>query len=158
MQIVLGAYYGDNRVVAKTFQQHETINATIKQPFDLLKPTFILSYFKNITNRNYLYCVDYDRYYYIDSFTFISGGRMEINCHIDILKTYQSSINNMTNIHVVRNENIGKNIITDNKLPLKPTIDIKIAQIDNDILMSDVATENDYCYILAVAGRKSEGE
>ena len=53
MEIILGTYYGDNRVVAKSFQQHETIHATIKQPFDLLKPTFILSYFENISNRNY---------------------------------------------------------------------------------------------------------
>lgn len=69
-------------------------NCVYKQDTTLMHPTFILKTDKKVYNANYVYCSTTGRYYYIDEFVAMSGGRMAINCSIDVLYTYRAEILN----------------------------------------------------------------
>lgn len=66
----------------------------IKQPMDLMSPTFILKTDQLVYNANYLYCSFTSRYYYITSIEALTGGRIAVNCRIDVLYTYKDEILN----------------------------------------------------------------
>ena len=59
---------------------------------DLMNPTFVLKTNPVVYNANYLYADTMGRYYYINRVTAMSGGRMSIDCKIDVLHTYRAEI------------------------------------------------------------------
>ena len=59
---------------------------------DLMGPAFILKTNPVVYNANYLYADTMGRYYYIDRVTALSGGRISIDCKIDVLHTYRAEI------------------------------------------------------------------
>lgn len=69
-------------------------NVIIKEPRNMARPTFILATNPLVYNSNYLYCSFTSRYYYIDSVDVLTGGRIAINCNIDVLYTYRNEILN----------------------------------------------------------------
>lgn len=147
----------DKRVVNKTLQgQQAFTNAQILQPSSYFTPTFIIKFVnKTFSLINYIYCAEFNRYYFVVDTIVKSGGIVEFHCKVDVLYTYRTYIKNLQNVHIIRQENVGMNLVNDNNIPLSPQIKIKIAQIENDILMSDTADNEDYCYLLTVAGRNN---
>ena len=75
----------------------------IKAETNLMRPTFILKTSPLVYNSNYLYCSFTKRYYYIRTVTAMSGGRIAIDCDIDVLFTYKNEILNSSG-WVVRSE------------------------------------------------------
>lgn len=69
-------------------------NVVIKDDTDLMSPTFILKTDSLVYNSNYVYCSFTSRYYYIESIDALKGGRIAINCKIDVLYTYKDEILN----------------------------------------------------------------
>ena len=69
-------------------------NVTIKAETNLMTPIFILKTNPIVYNSNYVYCSFTKRYYYIESIDALSGGRIAINCKIDVLHTYRNEIKN----------------------------------------------------------------
>lgn len=64
----------------------------LKAETNLMRPTFILKTSPLVYNSNYLYCSFTKRYYYIRTVTAMSGGRIAIDCDIDVLFTYRAEI------------------------------------------------------------------
>lgn len=58
----------------------------------LMTPTFVLKTSPTVYNANYVYCSFTGRYYYIDSINALSGGRVSVECKIDVLYTYRAEI------------------------------------------------------------------
>lgn len=69
-------------------------NVVLKDDTDLMSPTFILKTSPVVYNSNYLYCSFTHRYYYINEVIAMSGGRVAINCSVDVLYTYKDEIYN----------------------------------------------------------------
>lgn len=69
-------------------------NVVLKDDTNLMTPTFILKTSEVVYNSNYVYCSFTHRYYYIDSIDALKGGRVAINCNIDVLYTYKNEILN----------------------------------------------------------------
>lgn len=70
-----------------------TISGVIlKADTNLMRPTFILKTSPLVYNSNYLYNTFTKRYYYIRTITAMSGGRIAIDCDIDVLFTYRAEI------------------------------------------------------------------
>ena len=67
---------------------------TLKADTNLMRPTFILKTNPLVYNSNYLYNTFTKRYYYIREITALSGGRISIDCDIDVLFTYKNEILN----------------------------------------------------------------
>jgi hypothetical protein len=66
----------------------------LKADTNLMRPTFILKTSPLVYNSNYLYNTFTKRYYYIRTITAMSGGRIAIDCDIDVLFTYKNEILN----------------------------------------------------------------
>lgn len=77
----------------------------LKAETNLMRPTFILKTSPLVYNSNYLYNSFTKRYYYIKEVTAMSGGRIAIDCEIDVLFTYKNEILNSSG-WVVRSDNI----------------------------------------------------
>lgn len=77
----------------------------LKTETNLMKPTFILKTSPLVYNSNYVYCSFTKRYYYIREVTAMSGGRIAIDCDIDVLFTYKNEILNSSG-WVVRSDTI----------------------------------------------------
>ena len=57
-----------------------------------MQPVFYLKTDPIVYNANYLFCSDTQRYYYINNITAVTGGRIAIDCKIDVLYTYRAEI------------------------------------------------------------------
>ena len=77
----------------------------LKADTNLMRPTFILKTSPLVYNSNYLYNSFTKRYYYIKNVTAMSGGRISIDCEIDVLFTYKNEILNSSG-WVVRSDSI----------------------------------------------------
>lgn len=69
-------------------------NVVLKSDVDLMRPTFILKTSPLVYNSNYVFSSFTGRYYYIENITALSGGRIAIQCKIDVLHTYRNEIKN----------------------------------------------------------------
>ena len=69
-------------------------NVILKSDVDLMRPTFILKTSPLVYNSNYVFSSFTGRYYYIETITALSGGRIAIQCKIDVLHTYRNEIKN----------------------------------------------------------------
>lgn len=67
-------------------------NVVIKDTDEMMTPTFILKTDQLVYNSNYVYCNFTSRYYYITSIDVLTGGRIAINCKVDVLFTYKNEI------------------------------------------------------------------
>ncbi len=81
----------NNNVINKQLEKVNTINFNFKDNTDLLNPILIL---KNYEMGNYCYIDKLNKYYYIEHITVLTGGLFQIQCHIDVLKTYANDIIN----------------------------------------------------------------
>lgn len=101
-------------------------------PYDSLNrdtPNFIIAHNALAYNANYLYCDTFGRYYYINTITLDTGGRMILHCKCDVLA---SAINQLTNCKctVTRSEMIEKSTdIPDTQLPVNPVAYDTLSQI-----------------------------
>lgn len=111
----------DRKVVNKTLNLSQAIVLTVdnKSTVDLLKPRLIVGYPSVTFAYNYLYCSATGYYYFIDSFTALTGGRIALNCSIDVRMSLSYFITNDMSCTVLRT---GKGITTihDSKLPIEP--------------------------------------
>lgn len=83
----------------------ERDNVVLKADTNLMQPTFILKTSADIYKANYVYCSFTGRYYYIISIDALSGGRVAVNCRVDVLHTYKNEIKN-SSAWVVRSDGV----------------------------------------------------
>lgn len=109
----------DRKVVNKTLGQGTQLTVDNKSTVDLLNPRLIVGYPGVTFAYNYLHCAATGYYYFIDSFTALTGGRIALNCSIDVRMSLSSFIKNDMPCTVLRT---GKGItsIHDSKLPIEP--------------------------------------
>lgn len=67
-------------------------NISLKNDTNLMQPVFYLKTDPIVYNSNYIFCSDTQRYYYINNITAVTGGRIAIDCKIDVLYTYRAEI------------------------------------------------------------------
>lgn len=98
----------------------------LKAETNLMRPTFILKTSPLVYNSNYLYNSFTKRYYYIREVTAMSGGRIAIDCDIDVLFTYKNEILNSSG-WVVRSDAILTTVdnyeMLHNELPYRQDFD-----------------------------------
>lgn len=94
MEVYLYNQSSDKNVLNKTLGSGTSINGTIKDESNLVNPEIILS--RNVTSAfNYLYIPAFNRYYYVTD-KILEHQRTIIQCHVDVLMSFKSSIKNCT--------------------------------------------------------------
>ena len=122
---------------------------------DVLSPAFILGYDSSYLSCNYLYCAELNRFYYITEMTIDTAQRIHVQCSVDVLQTYASSILNCI-ATVVRSESVGRpTMYTDSKLPVYPTKKNVTSIVMQQVavpLNSQLSTADGDNYLLTVIG------
>lgn len=147
MIITIGTTSDDRLQLTKSFSG-TNITVQLKDPCDILNPVFIISYNKAYVTANYLYCPDFNRYYFINNIQLLTGHRMEISCSVDVLMSYNSQIKSLT-CNVVRQELKQDKYLADSSTPLRATTEFNLYEFNaNPFLPGDTGL----CYILTVIG------
>ena len=125
---------------------------TMKSPVSLVSPEIIVntSTMNMGGNTNYMYIDTFDRYYFINDYMILDGGRILVRGSIDVLYTYRNNILSSV-ANVVRQENAGINTITDKCLPLSTTRGLKVYRFPEQLNNANFS-ETTPCFILTVAG------
>jgi hypothetical protein len=146
----------DPRTVKKTLG---TAVATIsnvfaKEPLDFMSPTFILSGVNSnsgFNNRNYLFCQELNRYYFIKDYINVPGDLTEVICTEDVLMTYADKI--MNSDCVVFNQSRfdkGNSLIPDSRLPMQANTESRTFAFQPGELSA--VSVSDYSFVLNVFG------
>ena len=120
------------------------INCEAHEPIDLMSPTFLINLSAPF-DYNYLYISIWDRYYWIDNWTY-NKGLWEAACSIDPLASWRNDIGNMTE-YVLRSSDEFDGGIVDTTYPLTGEVDI----VQNFATWSVEANPSG-CYVIGVVG------
>lgn len=147
MVITIGTTLDDRRKLTKSFSG-TSITVQLKAPCDILHPVFILSYSAAYCTANYLYCPDFNRYYFINNMQVLTGNRIEISCVVDVLMSYNNAIKGLT-CNIVRQESKQDKYVSDSSMPLRSSTELNVYNFDRDpFSVNDVG----FNYVLTVAG------
>lgn len=94
-----------------------TATATMLAPYNLEKPSFLLDYAADISGQcNYIQVAQSGFYYFVNEPILLSGGRMQIDCQMDYLMSFQAAILD-SEIFADRNEYYFNKYYADERLP-----------------------------------------
>ena len=95
----------DHTRVSKTWTvlNSEPINARIKENTSVVDPVFILDD-PGTLNFNYIVCPSTSRKYYVRDIEMMTGGRVAVHCHCDVLTSFASGIRSCEAIINKQNE------------------------------------------------------
>lgn len=151
MRIRVGSISADNRKLDKGFTGGTPFNdVATKHPCSVINPTFILKRFGGFADCNYLYCEDFGRYYYINNITVLEGGRIQLDCTVDVLYTYKSAIEAIS-AYIERSSNGTANYLADSNIPLDSRTTIQNLQFTGGNSFGDGY------YVLTVLGAIGNG-
>ena len=69
-----------------------TLNGTLREETDIIDPAINVEYAGTLTNVNYMYIQEFNRYYFITKIESIRTNLWRIYGHCDVLKTYSDAI------------------------------------------------------------------
>lgn len=102
MTVQLHCVTEDPRVVHKNVDtEHPLFSITINNTDikDILNPTIIINKNDEISsNINYAYISDFHRYYFITDISSNGAKNLQLELHVDVLKTYEEDIPNIYGI------------------------------------------------------------
>lgn len=88
----VGRTTSDYNRLSKNYTRIELISAVIKDGTSIINPTFIVNTFTNFHTCNYIKCAELGRNYYVNNIELVPGGRLALQCHVDVLASFASSI------------------------------------------------------------------
>ena len=119
MRVKLFTTSDDSRVVHKKLTNEIEITAHVIRDMDILNPSLLLLYNEDVPfKHNYMFIPLTKRYYYINSATLKQGKGVEVQCHVDVLKTYNDEIDKL-NAFILRQENVFNKYYPDSLLALQ---------------------------------------
>lgn len=118
---------------------------------NMINPEFEIDYASAYLSCNYLYCRDFDRWYYVDNPRFNTAGRIVLPCTIDRRMTARTSIAGCE-ATILRAESLGNPTkIPDSKLPVNPNKK-QITSIVIPETSQTLSTSATWSYLLTVIG------
>ncbi len=74
---------------------------------NVINPSVIIGGFtkmEDVSGYNYCYIAQFKRYYFISEIKNLTGGRVQIDMHVDVLKTYKASILDSQQLIIAEND------------------------------------------------------
>ena len=106
-----------NSTYTGTFQT--SLSCVLKENCSILNPTILVN-IGNPSGYNYCYISDFNRYYYVNDWTW-DRGRWSANCSVDVLATYKTQIG-ASSQYILRASNDNDGAIMDTMYPTKNVI------------------------------------
>lgn len=152
MTIKTYRFLGDSRKIDKTLTLVGTYsNADIVGDMSIQSPIISLQLdsFTDVINFNYIYIPELRRYYYVENSTIREDGFVQIQCRVDVLKSFKTDILASTQ-YVDRQENKCSYQVPDNGYTIKSNRNLTIKNFGNPIIVP-----NDD-FILTTFGKKGD--
>ena len=86
---------------------------------DMLQPVFIISYDASYISANYVYCTEFNRYYFVGDVQVEIGKRIIFPCKVDALSSWITQLRSCP-CTVTRSEMVGITAVPDAQLPIDP--------------------------------------
>lgn len=67
-------------------------NCTLKDQCSIEDPVILLTNYNDISDYNYMYIDEWDRYYFIKDIVSVRNGLWEIHAHVDVLMSFADAI------------------------------------------------------------------
>ena len=151
MTIKTYRFLGDHRKIDKKLTGVKTYsNADIVGDMNIQNPTISLQLdsFTEVINFNYIYIPELRRYYYVDNSTIREDGFVQIQCKVDVLKSFKTDILASTQ-YVERQENKCSYQVPDNGYTIKSNRNLTIKNFGSEIINPN------YDFILTTYGKES---
>ena len=151
MTIKTYRFLGDSRKIDKTLTLVKTYsNADIVGNMDIQSPIISLQLdsFTEVINFNYIYIPELRRYYYVENSTIREDGFVQIQCRVDVLKSFKTDILASTQ-YVERQENKCSYQVPDNGYTIKSNRNLTIKNFGSEIINPN------YDFILTTYGKES---
>lgn len=145
MNLQIGVCLDDGRTVDKTFTVNATITGQVKNNVDIINPVFIIATPSDL-NINYCYCSDFGRYYYVDNVEVMTGGKVALNCRVDVLKSFANGIKDLNCIIDKQEKTSESNLYKDDG----SFVMLNTAQ--NQVINFSNGLNDNFEYVLVVAG------
>ena len=105
-----------------------------------------LDSFTDVINFNYIYILELRRYYYVVDSTIREDGFVQLQCKVDVLKSFKTDILSSTQ-YVERQQNHCSYQLPDNLYNIKSNRNLTIKNFGNEIIVPN------YYYILTTYGK-----
>jgi len=151
MTIKTYQFLGDSRKVDKTLKLVETYsNAEIVGDMSVQSPIISLQLdsFNDVINFNYVYIPELHRYYYVENSTILSDGYVQIQCRVDVLKSFKTDILESTQ-YIDRQQNKCTYQLPDGMYNIKSNRNLTIKNFGNTII------EPNSNFILQTSGKQN---
>ena len=96
-----------NSIDKKILTEKLLENCKLLESTNVVNPSVIIGGFtkmEDISDYNYCYIAQFKRYYFISDIKNLTGGRVEIDMHVDVLKTYKASTLDSKQLIIAEND------------------------------------------------------
>ena len=128
-----------NTVTKSLYNQKTYSNCIIKETTNLENMTITIQDFTDVADvvsYNYAYIPKLSRFYFINNFEFLTGGRINIQCNCDLLMSFKSDILQSYQL-IERQEFLQNRYIVDSNLPIHQDILIEGHQFGDSVTNND---------------------
>lgn len=150
MNVKLFNNKSDKRNLIKNIREIKTVTATAKGDISVISPVLILNY-TDMSDVNYCYISELNRYYYINNFTYLTGKRIQLNLAIDVLMSYADEIKALK-VNILRYSGIKPTYISDGRIPLYSNTHQYVIEFPDNIFNLTTPKETDKNFLLNIAG------
>lgn len=92
MTIELGTNSSENNKLTKSVSYTQTLNGSLKNESDIVRPEIFVEGLTNIKNINYMRINEFGRVYFVDDITIVRDNLFMIHAHCDVLSSFASQI------------------------------------------------------------------
>ena len=136
-----------------------TLTGEFKDEIDIMAPTIIIET-ADIPNYNYCYISNLGRYYFIDNYTIVRTGLIELELSVDLLMSYKDKILQQT-AFISSQENNYNDYIIDVNRAYEQGYTIDELTLTNTLFTGSsyaTGTDSDYCFLLTGVGVEPSSE
>lgn len=150
MNVTLYNNKSDKRNLIKNITEVKTVTATAKGDISVISPVLLLN-FTDMSEINYCYITELNRYYYIKNFTYLTGKRIQVNLELDVLMSYANEIKTLK-VNVLRYSGIRPTYISDARIPLYSNTKQYVITFPDNIFNLTDPKDTDKNFLLNIAG------
>lgn len=151
MDIIFYNTSDDKRVLDKTLTDAVTLQCKLYDECNIISPKLLIEYTTTIFSKNYCYIPTFGRYYFVNNIRSDAGERLIIECSIDVLNTYKSSIKTL-DVTVTRNEFADNSMLIDPLMTFCAQRHVEVYPFTNTPFNIRSAGSDKYNFVLVVGG------
>lgn len=145
MNVTLYTNNSESNELNKVLSNSLTFECILREATSVQDPIILLEVNANISQYNYCYIEDFQRYYYIRDIVSIRNKLWQVHCHVDVLMSFKTSILSSTAILDETTVTGASNYISNN-------VWTALAKDKTSIIPFSSGLLNNGTYILITAG------